>query len=96
MVEKMRGVAIYRTMKTFRKRTKDQPIISRIIDHYLKDSSQGNKRCRSRKGIYNKKTSSQDLVSFKRTDCGMDIGRIDWGYEIVRDTTRTVVRIVVR
>ena len=65
----MRGVAIYRTMKTFWKRPKNQPIISRIIDRDLKDSSQGN----------NKKTSSQDLVSFKRTDYGMDIGRIDWG-----------------
>ncbi len=65
----MRGVAIYRTMKTFWKRPKNQPIISRIIDSDLKDSSQGN----------NKKTSSQDLVSFKRTDYGMDIGRIDWG-----------------
>jgi len=72
-------------MKTFWKRPKNQPIISRIIDHNLKDSSQGNKRCRSRKGIYNKKTSSQDLVSFKRTDYGMDIGRIDWGYETVRE-----------
>jgi len=92
----MRGVAIYKAMKTFWKRSKNQPIISRIIDHDLKNSSQGNKRCRSRRGIYNKKTSSQDLVSFKRTDCGMDIGRIDWGYEKVRDTTRTVVRIVVR
>jgi len=92
----MRGVAIYKTMKTFWKRSKNQPIISRIIDHDLKNSSQGNKRCRSRRGIYNKKTSSQDLVSFKRTDCGMDIGRIDWGYETVRDTTRTAVRIVVR
>jgi len=81
----MRGVAIYKTMKTFWKRYKNQPIISRIIDHDLKNSSQGNKRCRSRRGIYNKKTSSQDLVSFKRTDCGMDIGRIDWGYETVRE-----------
>jgi len=51
----MREVAIYRTMKIFWKRPKNQPIISRIIDHDLKDSSQGNKRCRSRKSIYNKK-----------------------------------------
>ncbi len=92
----MRGVAIYRTMKTFWKRSKNQMIISRIIDHDLKDSSQGNKRCRSRKGIYNKKTSSQDLVSFKRTDYGMNRVRIDWGYEKVCGTTRTVVRIAVR
>lgn len=92
----MRGVAIYRTMKTLWKRTKNKLIIARLTDHDLKDSSQSNKRCRSRKGIYIQKTSSQDLVSFKRTDYGMNRVRIDWGYEIVRDTTRTVVRIVVR
>ncbi|GAH07840.1 unnamed protein product, partial [marine sediment metagenome] len=33
----MRGVAIYRTIKTFWKRPKNQPIISRIIDHDLKE-----------------------------------------------------------
>jgi len=42
-------------MKIFWKRPKNQLIIFRIIDHDLKDSSQCNKRCRSRKGIYNKK-----------------------------------------
>lgn len=47
----MRGVAIYGTMKTFWKRSKNQPIISKIIDHDLKDSSQSNKKGRSRKGI---------------------------------------------
>ncbi|GAF85727.1 unnamed protein product [marine sediment metagenome] len=73
----MRGVAIYKTMKTFWKGSKNQSIIFRIIDHDLKDSSQGNKRCRSRKGIYNQETLSHNLISFKRTDCGMDIGRID-------------------
>jgi len=92
----MRGVAIYGTMKTFWKGSKNQSIIFRIIDHDLKDSSQGNKRCRSRKGIYNKKTSSHDLISFKRADYGMDSERVDRGYEIVRDTTRTVVRVAVR
>ena len=69
----MRGVAIYWTMKTFWKRSKNQPIISRIIDHGLKDGSQGNKSGRSRKGIYNQETLSQDIISFKRTDCGIDI-----------------------
>jgi hypothetical protein len=39
----MREVAIYRTMKIFCKRPKNQPVISRIIDHDLKES------------IYNKK-----------------------------------------
>ena len=91
----MRGVAIYRTMKTLWKRTKNQPIISRIIDHALKDSSQGNKRCRSRKGIYYQETLSHNLISFKRTDYGMNRVRVDWGYEVVRDITRAVVRIVV-
>jgi len=57
-------------MKTFWKRSKNQPIISRIIDHDLKDSSQGTKRCRSRKGIYNQETLSHNLMSFKRTDYG--------------------------
>jgi len=51
----MREATIYRTMKTFWKKSKNQLIISRIIDHDLKESSQGNKRCRSRKEIYNKK-----------------------------------------
>ena len=74
----MRGVAIYRTMKTFWERSKNQPIISRIIDHDLNDSSQGNKSGRSRKGIYNQETLSQDIISFKRIDYEMDIGRIDW------------------
>jgi len=89
----MIGTTIYGIIKTLWKGPNNKLTISRIIDHDLKDSSQGNKRCRSRKGIYNKKTSSQDLVSFKRADYGMDIGRIDWGWEVVRDTTRTVVRI---
>ena len=75
----MIGVTIYRTMKTLWKRSKNQPIISRIIDHDLKDSSQGNKSGRSGKGICNQETSSQDLVSFKRTDYGMNRVRIDWG-----------------
>jgi len=35
----MKGVAIYRVMKTFWKRTKNKPIITKIIDHSLKDSS---------------------------------------------------------
>ena len=69
----MRGVAIYRTMKTFWKRHNNKLIIFRIINHNLKDSSQGNKRCRSRKGIYNQETLSHNLISFKRTDCGIDI-----------------------
>lgn len=70
----MRRVAIYRTMKTFWKRSKNQPIISRIIDHDLEDSSQGNKRCRNRKGIYNQETLFHNLIYFKRTDYGIDIG----------------------
>jgi hypothetical protein len=61
-------------MKTFWKRTKNKLIIARLTDHDLKDSSQGNKRCRSRKGIYNQKTLSHNLISFKRTDYGIDIG----------------------
>jgi hypothetical protein len=77
---------IYGIIKILWKRPNNKLIISRIIDHDLKDSSQGNKRCRSRKGIYNKKTSSQDLGFFKRTDYGMNRVRIDWGYEIVCDT----------
>jgi len=92
----MIGLVIYRTIKTLWKRPKNKPIIARIIDHDLKDGSQGNKRCRSRKGIYNKKTSSRDLVSFIRADYGMDSERVDRGYEIVRDTTQTVVRIAFR
>jgi hypothetical protein len=70
----MRGVAIYGTMKAFWKGSKNQSIIFRIIDHDLKDSSQGNKRGRSRKGIYNQETFSHNLISFKKTDCGIDIG----------------------
>jgi hypothetical protein len=73
----MRVVAIYRTMRTFWKRSKNQPIISRLTDHDLKEGSQDNKKCRSRKGIYNQETSSQDFISFKRIDYGMDRGRID-------------------
>ncbi len=51
----MRGVAIYGIIKTLWKRSNNKLIISRIIDHDLKDSSQGNKRCRSRKGYITKK-----------------------------------------
>ena len=83
-------------MKTLWKKPKNKLIIAKLTNHDLKYSNQGNKRCRSRKGIYNKKTPSQDLVSFKRADYGMDSERVDRGYEIVRDTTRTVVRIAVR
>ena len=61
----MRGVAIYRTMKIFWKRSMNQPIISRIIDHDLKDSSQGNKRCRSRKGYITKKPHPRILYPLK-------------------------------
>jgi len=70
----MRGVAIYGTMKTFWKRSKNQPIISKIIDHDLKDIGQGNKRCRSRKGIYIQEILSHNFIFFNRTDCGIDIG----------------------
>lgn len=52
-------------MKTLWKRTKNQPIISIIIDHGLKDSGQGNKRCRSRKEIYNKKPHPRILSPLK-------------------------------
>jgi len=69
----MRGVAIYGTMKTLWKGSKNQSIIFRIIDHDLKDSSQGNKRGRSRKRIYNQEILFNNFISFKRTDCGMDI-----------------------
>lgn len=75
----MRGVAIYRTIKTLWKRPKNKLIIARLTDHDLKNSNQGNKSGRSRKGIYNQETLSQDLISFKRTDYEMDIGRIDRG-----------------
>jgi len=49
----MIGTTIYGIIKTFWKRPNNKLIISRIIDHDLKDSNQGNKRGRSRKGIYN-------------------------------------------
>jgi len=72
-------VTIYMNMKTLWKRTKNKLIIARLADHDLKDSSQDDKSGRSRKGIYNQETLSQDIISFKRIDYGMDIGRIDWG-----------------
>jgi len=73
----MIGTAIYGITKTLWKRPNNKLIISRIIDHNLKDSSQGNKKGRSRKGIYNQKTLSHNLISFKGTDYGRDIRRID-------------------
>ena len=73
----MIGTAIYGIIKTLWKRPNNKLIISRIINHNFKDSSQGNKRGRSRKGIYNQEILSHNLISFKRTDCGIDIGRID-------------------
>jgi len=69
--------AIYGIIKTLWKRPNNKLIISRIIDHNLKDSSQDNKKGRSRKGIYNQKTLSNNLISFKGTDYGIDIRRID-------------------
>ncbi|GAJ23186.1 unnamed protein product, partial [marine sediment metagenome] len=43
----MRGVAIYRTMKTPWKRTKNKLMIAKLTECDLKDSSQDNKSSRS-------------------------------------------------
>jgi len=51
----MRGVAIYKAMKTFWKRSKSQPIISRIIDHDLKDIVKVIKDAEVGKGYITKK-----------------------------------------
>ncbi|GAH68105.1 unnamed protein product [marine sediment metagenome] len=61
----MRGVAIYRTMKTFWKRFKNQPIISRIIDHDLKDVVKAIKNAEVGKGYITKKPYPMVLYPLK-------------------------------
>jgi len=59
----MRGAAICMIINTLWKRVNKILIISRIINHDLKEVNQDNKRCRNRKRIYNQETLFQDLIS---------------------------------